>query len=450
MIADRCQQGRVRSALEPEWEARFEPRSYGFRPGRSCQDAAQAIYMTCKGSRAKRVWALDADLASAFDKIDHDRLLEALGSFPARDLIREWLKAGVFEAGKGFAPTEEGTPQGGVISPLLLNVALHGLEEAAGVRYYTSGKQAGETRAGSPVVIRYADDVIALCHSQEQAHNVKERMAEWLAPKGLVFNQDKTTIVHLDQGFDHLGFNVRRYRGKLLIKPSKAAIGRIRKRLAVEMHGLRGSNAPAVLAAIVPIVRGWAAYYRGVVSKEVFTALDDYMWKLTYKWATYSHENKPKAWIVKRYFGRFNPARQDRWVFGHRDSGAYLPKFAWTRIVRHYMVPGTASPDDPALAPYWADRRRRNKPPLDNATLRLLQKQGGRCPLCEGYLLHADREPNSPREWEQWLTGARKAIAKQNLVANGREGAPDQLRLVHVHCDRRKIGTSRDSTILHT
>ena len=107
VIADRCQQGRVRSALEPEWEARFEPRSYGFRPGRSCQDAAQAIYMTCKGSRAKRVWALDADLASAFDKIDHDRLLEALGSFPARDLIREWLKAGVFEAGKGFAATGE-------------------------------------------------------------------------------------------------------------------------------------------------------------------------------------------------------------------------------------------------------------------------------------------------------------------------------------------------------
>jgi RNA-directed DNA polymerase len=332
---------------------------------------------------------------------------------------------------------------------LLLNVALHGLEEAAGVRYFTSGKQAGETRAGSPVVIRYADDVIALCHSQEQAQNVKARMAEWLAPRGLVFNQDKTTIVHLDQGFDYLGFNVRRYRGKLLIKPSKAAIGRIRKRLAVEMHGLRGSNAPAVLVAIVPIVRGWAAYYRGVVSKEVFTALDDHMWKLTYKWATYSHENKPKAWIVKRYFGRFNPARQDRWVFGHRDSGAYLPKFAWTRIVRHYMVPGTASPDDPDLAQYWADRRRRDKPSLDNATLRLLQKQGGRCPLCEGYLLHADREPDSPREWEQWLTGARKAIAKQNLVANGREGGPDQLRLVHVHCDRRKIGTGRDSTVLH-
>ncbi len=444
VIADRCHQGRVRSALEPEWEARFEPRSYGFRPGRSCQDAAQAIYMTCKGSRAKRVWALDADLASAFDKIDHDRLLDALGSFPARDLIRDWLRAGVFEAGKGFAPTEEGTPQGGVISPLLLNVALHGLEEAAGVRYFTSGKQAGETRAGSPVVIRYADDMIALCHSQEQAQQVKARLTEWLAPRGLVFNQDKTTIVHLDhEGFDFLAFNVRRYRGKLLIKPSKAAIRRIRSRVAVEMRSLRGSNAAAVLATIVPITRGWATYYRGVVSKEVFTSLDDYMWKLTYKWAAYSHENKPKAWIINRYYGQFNPTRQDRWVFGNRDSGAYLPKFAWTKIVRHYMVPGTASPDDPALAQYWADRRRRNKPPLDNATLRLLQTQHGRCPLCGDFLLYADREPNSPQEWEQWLTGTRKAMARQSLVASGRPGAPADIRLVHDTCQRQKTRASR-------
>ena len=113
VIMDRCHQARVRNALEPEWEARFEPRSYGFRPGRSCQDAIGAIYTTCKGPRAKRVWALDADLAAAFDRIDHDHLLATIGAFPAREMIQDWLKAGVFEPGKGFAPTEEGTPQGG-------------------------------------------------------------------------------------------------------------------------------------------------------------------------------------------------------------------------------------------------------------------------------------------------------------------------------------------------
>ena len=450
VLADRCHQGRVRAALEPEWEARFEPKSYGFRPGRGCQDAIQAIYMTCKGRNAKRVWALDADLAAAFDKIDHDRLLAALGSFPARDMIRNWLKAGVFEAGKGFAPTEEGTPQGGVISPLLLNVALHGLEEAAGVRYVTSGKSAGDTKAGSPVVIRYADDLVALCDSQEQALQVKARLAEWLAPRGLVFNEGKTTVVHLQRdGFDFLGFNVRRYpNGKLLIKPSKAAVRRIRTRLATEMRALRGSNVVAVLTTINPIVRGWAAYYRCVVSKKAFTALDDYMWKLTYKWACYSHSNKPKFWITKRYYGRFNTARRDNWAFGHRASGGYLPKLAWTKIVRHYMVPATASPDDPELAQYWADRRRSRKPPLDNGTLHLLQQQQGRCPLCEDYLLYADREPDTPREWEQWLTATRKAITKHNVVAHGRKEPSNEIRLVHINCHRRATGDGEEPASL--
>jgi RNA-directed DNA polymerase len=139
VIMDRCHQARVRNALEPEWEARFEPKSYGFRPGRSCQDAIEALFNTLSGKNAKRLWVLDADLSAAFDRIDHDHLLSTLGSFPGRDLIRAWLKTGVFEKGKGFAPTEEGTPQGGVISPLLLNVALHGLEEAAGARYRQTG-----------------------------------------------------------------------------------------------------------------------------------------------------------------------------------------------------------------------------------------------------------------------------------------------------------------------
>jgi RNA-directed DNA polymerase len=445
VIADRCHQGRVKAALEPEWEARFEPRSYGFRPGRGCQDAIQAIYLTCKGPRSKRVWIVDADLAAAFDRIDHSQLLQALGSFPARDLIRDWLKAGVFEAGKGFAPTEEGTPQGGVISPCLLNVALHGLEEAAGVRYHTSGRRTGDTRPGSPVVIRYADDLVALCHTRQEAEQVKARLAEWLAPRGLAFNEDKTKIVHLMQGFDFLGFNVRRYRnGALLIKPSRAALIRIRQRLAVEMRRLRGTNAAAVLVTIAPIVRGWAAYYRGVVSSRAFSGLDHYMWKLTYKWAKHGHPNKSKTWIVDRYFGAFNPARQDRWVFGHHDSGAYLPKFAWTKIVRHQLVPGRASPDDPALAAYWAKRRRSHRPPLDSGTLRLLQEQKGRCPLCGDYLLHADREPGNPHEWEQWLTATRKAISKQNLVAHGWKGTPDEFRLVHISCYRRVTGASSE------
>jgi RNA-directed DNA polymerase len=332
VIADRCHQGRVRAALEPEWEARFEIKSYGFRPGRSCHDAISAIYIVCRGPLAKRVWALDADLAAAFDKIDHSRLLEALGSFPAREMVRSWLKAGVFEAGKGFTPTDEGTPQGGVISPLLLNVALHGLEQAAGVRYRTTGNHAGETVPGSPLVVRYADDLVALCHSRQQAEQVKAKLAEWLAPRGLSFNEDKTRVVDLATGFNSLGFNVRRYDKKLLIKPSKAAVQRIRERFRTEMRALRGSNAAAVIAALNPIIKGWAAYYRGVVSKKTFSALDDYLWKLTYKWAIYSHANKPKRWVVSRYFGKFNKV-QERPMGVRRRGQRRLPGRA--RLDRH-------------------------------------------------------------------------------------------------------------------
>jgi RNA-directed DNA polymerase len=440
VLMDRCHQARVKNALEPEWEARFEPRSYGFRPGRGCHDAIAAIYNACKGPQARRVWALDADLAAAFDRIDHDHLLAAIGSFPARDMIRDWLKAGVFEAGKGFAPTVEGTPQGGVISPLLLNVALHGLEEAAGVRYRASGPRAGDTERGSPVAIRYADDLTVLCHSQEQAAQVKAQLAEWLAPRGLAFNEDKTQIVHLSEGFDFLGFSVRRYPNrKLLIKPSEAAIRRVRKRLATELRILRGGNAMAVIATLNPIIRGWAAYYRGVVSSRLFGSLDHYLWQLTYKWATWRHNNKQKHWIVGRYFGKFSKFRNDHWVFGDRDSGAYLIRFAWTAIERHVPVRGAASPDDPALASYWAERRKKVNPPLDKYTLRLLTRQDGLCPLCGDHLLTADQPPQSPEQWERWWQQVtRKAIAASYLVHHRGPGPADddQTRLVHASCQR--------------
>jgi RNA-directed DNA polymerase len=439
VLMDRCHQARARNALEPEWEARFEPASYGFRPGRGCHDAIGAIYNVCAGPAAKRTWALDADLAAAFDRIDHSFLLSQLGSFPARDMIAGWLKAGVLEAGRGFAPTVEGTPQGGVISPLLLNVALHGLEEAAGVRRKASGVHAGETVAGSPVAIRYADDVTVLCHSQRQAEQVKARLAEWLAPRGLAFNEDKTKIVRLEDGFDFLGFNVRRYRRKLLIKPSKAAITRLRERLAAETRALRGGNAMTVIATLNPVIRGWTAYYRTVVSSEIFSSLDSYTWRLLYKWARRRHPNKPLHWTVNRYFGKFSKFRNDHWVFGDRDSSAHLVRFSWTNIERHTPVKGAASPDDPALTGYWAERRKKTRPPLDAYNLRLLSRQDGICPLCGDHLLPASQPPQSPEEWEHWqLHTTRRAIAASYLVHHGRPGTPhdDQTRLVHASCRR--------------
>ena len=176
------------------------------------------------------------------------------------------------------------------------------------------------------------------CVSAANRPSGQTRLAEWLAPRGLAFNADKT-LSSASGPVDFLGFNIRRYRnGKLLIKPSKAAVKRIRGRLAAEVNALHGANAEAVINPLNPIIRGWAAYYRTGVSKEIFYALDHYVWRLTYRWALRAHPNKPKRWVMTRYFGAFHPARRDRWVFGDRDTGRYLVKFSWTPIVRHRLV----------------------------------------------------------------------------------------------------------------
>ena len=252
-------------------------------------------------------------------------------------------------------------------------------------------------------------------------------------------------ITCLDDGFDFLGFTARRYHGKLITKPSKAAIKRVKKRLAAEMRALRGGNAAMILATINPITRGWANYYRAVASSRAYASLDHYMWQLTSKRAWHRHSHKPKHWITRRYFGRYNKSRQDRWVFGDRDSGAYMPKLAWTKIVRHPLVRGRASPDDPAQASYWAERRRKHRPPLDRSTLHLLRRQNGRCPFCGDLLLHADREPQSPQDWEQWHRTTRKAITR-HIVARGRDDPPDgtlsHARTLPAPGNRRTQGTS--------
>ena len=314
------------------------------------------------------------------------------------------------------------------------------MEAAAGAAYrWDPYRETFAAVTGTPVLVRYADDLVALCDSREQAEQVKARLTPWLADRGLAFNEAKTRIVNLDEGFDFLSFNVRRYHDKLLIKPSKAAVQRVRKRLAAEVKALRGANAAAVLRALNPIVRGWATYYRGVVSTETFQKLDNHVWTLVWKWALYRHPTKPKRWVVGRYFGQFHPTRRDRWVFGNRDSGAYLHRFAWTKIVRHDLVKGAASPDDPALTQYWAARRRSSQPPPINLTmLRQLRRQQGRCPICTGLLLHADDQPHSPQEWEQWLRTVRKAITKKSIVHTGHSPSNEvEQHLLHTDCWER-------------
>jgi RNA-directed DNA polymerase len=440
VLMDRALQAVTVNALEPEWEARLDPRTYGFRPGRGCQDAIASIFWTMVSRSTKRRWVLDADLTAAFDRADHAHILGQLGTFPARGMVAAWLKAGVIDQGR-FATTDEGTPQGGVISPLIFNIALHGMAAAAGTRWRWDSYENRQTAVtGTPVLVVYADDLVALCDSRDQALTVKARLTPWLAERGLAFNEEKTRVVHLAEGFDFLGFTARRHGEKLLIKPSKNAVKRIKLRLAVEMRALRGANAVAVLRTINPIVRGWAAYYRGVVSTATFAALDSYLWRLLYKWACHTHPGKPKHWITQRYFGQFHPTRGDKWVFGNRESGAYLHKFAWTKIVRHDLVKGASSPDDPALTEYWAKRRRKadHESTTDHMRQRLLRDQRGHCATCGGLLLPDEQRPQSPDDWEHWLAVTRKEIIVKTILFEGYGPQDDQkLRLVHYTCRER-------------
>jgi RNA-directed DNA polymerase len=208
---------------------------------------------------------------------------------------------------------------------------------------------------------------------------------------------------------------------------------------------MRGDPESQVIYTLNPVIRGQANYYRTGASKKSFQSLDNYLWQQLYKWARRRHPKKGRGWVTARYFGQFNTRRRNRWVFGDRETGAYLHKYAWTKIVRHAPVPGRHSPYDPALAQFWADRRRKQKPPqLAPSWQKALRDQQGLCPLCRELLLFADRAPDFPGQWETWYAAAGKAMTRQAITetSTGRT----KHRLVHAYCARRHPDGERDGT----
>lgn len=385
-ILDRCMQAVVKNALEPEWEAKFEPCSYGFRPGRSCHDAIARIYITTN-PRNRKKWVVDADITGAFDNIQHETIQTAISRFPAKGLIRAWLKAGIVEEER-YRRTELGTPQGGVVSPLLANIALHGLEEAAGITYRLNRQGAWQT-LGKRALVRYADDFVIFTETEEDAYQAKQDVSNWLQERGLTLSEDKTKVCHLTEGFDFLGFNIRHYPTsntntgyKLLIKPSRKSVLDFHHRLRQEWKALAGHNAASVIRSLTPIIRGWTNYFRIGVSYKTFANIDNFMFLRTMRWCHRSHPTKMKWWIRKTYF---RTVKGDRWVLG--TAGAYLPKAAWTPILRHVMVKHDYSPDDGSLSEYWEYRLKRRMERLHNTKLRQLARyQRGRCPNCHDSL----------------------------------------------------------------
>ena len=346
-VKNRVAQAIIKNALEPVWEAQFEQHSYGFRPGRSVHDAIQQCHKRLSGMRGD-CWILDADVKAAFDNSSHELLLNRLNEIPGRRLIRAWLKAGYME-GEIFNATTSGVPQGGVISPLLFNVTMDGLEALV-------------KAAGNYGFIRYADDFVVTARTQEALEKLKPTISNFLWERKLVLNEEKTRIVHISEGFNFLGFHVRRFRRKCLIKPQKekvlAFLNDIRSWLKSNSH----VEPAIVIAYLNPKLVGWGNFYRHVNSKHVFNFVDHEIFKALWRWCLYRHPNKSKHWVARKYFGV-----SDGWHFKSRfllkDAvrDMRLCEISTIPIQYHIKIRGSASPDDPSLRDYWIKRRLRSQ-----------------------------------------------------------------------------------------
>ena len=399
VMLDRAYQALVKLALEPQWEARFEPNSYGFRPGRSCHDAIEAIFI---GIRQESKFVLDADIQGCFDHIDHQALLNKLDAPPIiRRALKAWLNAGVMD-GLDLSPTEKGTPQGGVISPLLANIALHGLEEAvqkcyAHDRTYEKREKTGRAiiYRFRPQLIRYADDFVVLSQTLEGIDASKLVIEQALADMGLRLSLEKTRITHTlhsvdgNVGFDFLGFHIQQYPAgkthgrksdgrtplghKTLIYPSTESVNRHLSDLREIIHSHRSVKQDVLIYALNPVIKGWTRYFRTACSMRAFSHCEYVTYRMLRRWAERRHK-KSKHWVSKRYWR----CTDSKWRFG--DNQAYLWKHWDTHIQRHVKVRGNMSPFDGNLL-YWA-RRLKNHPLNSRIETKLLNVQRHKCTWC--------------------------------------------------------------------
>ncbi len=401
-IKDRAMQALVKSALEPYWEAQFEGTSYGFRPGRSAHDAIARIYQVVNKTAR---YVLDADISKCFDNINHDYLLSKVDCPTSiKHLIKRWLKCGVID-NCVFEETDSGTPQGGVISPLLANIALHGMINQIKNKFPKSFSRNGEqTQNYQPKIIRYADDFVVLHNELSVILQCKSLISQWLEEVGLELKPEKTSIRHtlksieidgkiIEPGFDFLGFNVRSYPVgkyqsgttggkaskpigfKTIIKPSKKKILTHHKAIKKVIKDLKKAPQEKVISTLNPIIRGWSNYYRTVASKETFSKEDSVMWNMLRAW-TVSRVKKGKT--INKLRKYFSYGKKGIWTFRTKEMQLYY--HAETKIKRHTLVKPEASPYDGNWT-YWS-KRRGNSPETPNRVAKLLMKQKGKCTLC--------------------------------------------------------------------
>lgn len=418
-VRDRVYQAIVKAALEPEWEARFAANSYGFRPGRCCMDAIVHLHTLLSG-KGHSEWILDADISGCFDHIAHEPLLARIPVF--KTVVRRWLKAGVVELGH-YQETTEGTPQGGVISPLLANIALDGMERLFEQQWRSGTRKVPAMRSGPDrgiSVVRYADDFAVTAPSQEVlAEYVRPKLEPFLAERGLKLSEAKTRIVHIDQGFNFLGFTIRRFKGKVLTKPQKAKVQAHIRRLKEMVVDGRAAPQEMLIHRLNPVILGWCNYYRHGVSTRVYQQVSHHLWYSLWQWARHRHAGKPKGWLRRRYWRRQGSRK---WCFGNQE--VILREPTDTKITRWIKVQGQNSPYDPAQREYWAKRQQRAvAETLNSATKRqVVQQQQYRCGQCGSALQaddHIELHHRIPR-------------------SEGGTDTKDNLMAVHEHCHHQE------------
>jgi RNA-directed DNA polymerase len=384
-MKDRAMQALHLLALDPIAETTADPNSYGFRKERACADAIGQCFTLL--SRPNPQWILEGDIKSCFDRISHEWLMAHVPMDKA--ILRKWLKTGYTEKG-AFFQTDDGTPQGGVISPVLANLALDGLEQRLREKYPIAGKGCAEGRKARINLIRYADDFVITGKSKELLeHEIKPRVAEFLRERGLELSEEKTRITHIEEGFDFLGQNVRKYNGKTLIKPSKKNVKTFLANIREVIKANKQATAYGLIVLLNPKIRGWANYHRHVVSKETFVRVDAALFRALWQWARRRHPNKSQRWVKEKYFGTLG-GRNWRF-FGEGKDGQGNPVKNWiclastTPIIRHAKIKGDCNPYDPEWEIYLEGRLGvQMETNLHGRRLLsyLWLEQGGRCPVC--------------------------------------------------------------------
>lgn len=425
-MKDRAMQALYLLALEPVVECTADRNSYGFRPKRSAADAiAQCFIDFERDDRAP--WILEGDIKGCFDNISHDWLIAHIPM--DRTILRKWLKAGFIEK-RTLWPTEAGTPQGGIASPALANMTLDGLEAELRKRFAQPDKVN---------LVRYADDFIVTGRSKELVENeVKPVVASFLKARELELSPEKTIVTHIDEGFDFLGFNVRKYLGILLIMPSKKSVKALLDKVRELLKANKTARQANMIAMLNPLLRGWANYYRHVVAKRTFSKMDHQIWKALWRWVKRRHPHKCDAWLLKRYFIAA-PGRKWRFavrVYEKKREWLELYQLSSTAIIRHIKVKGEANPFDPRWELYFERREeRRMRIALSGRPWTLWRRQKGRCSLCREMI-------TTETDWHMHHVIWR---------VNGGSDRLDNLALLHPNCHRQvhSLPTPLSPRVLH-